>query len=63
MIYGKPLCGWEWYQQHRLDHTQAEIDSLGLELLINGNKMPTLKQGDKKERHSHYKDLVKDYSR
>lgn len=32
----EPLCGWQWYHEHQRDHTQSEIDSLTIELEVNG---------------------------
>jgi hypothetical protein len=30
---GEPLCGSEWLNKHIGDHTQAEIDALGMEII------------------------------
>jgi len=32
----EPICGTTWYLRHRYDHTQAEIDALGIEVKVNG---------------------------
>ena len=31
------LCGLKWYEKHKGDHTQEEIDSLGMVISVNGN--------------------------
>ncbi len=46
----EPLCGWPWYQQHRHDHTWAEIDSLGIEVSVNGKLQGRVQSGEKKAR-------------
>lgn len=52
MANGQPLCGWAWFQKHRLDHTQAEIDSLTIEVKVDNREMPTVSGTDKKGRVS-----------
>lgn len=44
----EPLCGWQWHHQHRNDHTQAEIDSLGIELKVNDKVMARVQVGQGK---------------
>ena len=46
----EPLCGYQWYSQHRNDHTQAEIDSLGIELKVNDRVMARVQSGQRKAR-------------
>ncbi len=46
----EPICGWPWYQQHRDDHTQAEIDSLAIELRVNDKLQARVQSGEKKDR-------------
>lgn len=46
----EPLCGYKWYDRHRHDHTQAEIDSLGIELKVNGKVMARVQAGQRKAR-------------
>ena len=59
MQYGEPLCGWQWYQQHRQDHTQADIDAMSIVVSCDGRNLPPVRQ-DKKDRGM-VKDLVKSY--
>ena len=59
MNNGQPLCGWPWYQQHLLDHSQAEIDSLSITISHCGKNLPSVRQ-DTKDRGL-VKDLVKSY--
>ncbi|KKN07839.1 hypothetical protein LCGC14_1062920 [marine sediment metagenome] len=39
-IYGQeipePLCGREWLEKHQYQHSQAEIDALGIEVSVRG---------------------------
>ena len=44
----EPLCGRQWHDQHRNDHTQAEIDSLGIELRVNDKVMVRVQAGQRK---------------
>lgn len=37
-----PLCGWQWFKQHRHDYTQAEIDALGIEVSCDGHRYPSI---------------------
>lgn len=46
----EPLCGWQWHDKHRHDHTQAEIDSLGIELKVNGKIQARVQAGQRKAR-------------
>jgi len=46
----EPLCGRSWLEQHKNDHTQAEIDSLGIEVLVNNKLQVRVQSGDKKAR-------------
>jgi len=46
MIYGQPLCGQEWYLKHRHDYTQEDIDSLTIQVKIEGRDLPTIRQKD-----------------
>ena len=46
----EPICGWPWYQKHQHDHTQAEIDALGIEVSVSGKLQGRVKAGDKKAR-------------
>ena len=55
----EPLCGQDWYQKHRLDHTQADIDSLTIVVACDGRDLPPVKQ-DHKDRGI-VKNLVKSY--
>lgn len=56
---GEPLCGQDWYREHRFDHTQAEIDSLSIVISHQGQNLPPVRQ-DKKDKGL-VKDLVKSY--
>lgn len=44
----EPLCGQAWLNQHRYDHTQAEIDSLSIEVSVNGRLQANVESGNKK---------------
>ncbi len=46
----EPICGYKWYDRHRNDYTQAEIDSLGIELKVNGKLQAKVQAGHKKAR-------------
>lgn len=46
----EPLCGWPWLDQHRYDHTRAEIDGLGIEVSINGRAYAIVEAGNTKAR-------------
>lgn len=46
----EPLCGRVWFDQHRLDHTQAEIDALGIEIKVDDRLQGRVKSGDKEAR-------------
>ena len=37
-----PLCGIDWLRQHKHDHTQAEIESLGMSVSVDGCKLPEI---------------------
>ena len=54
----EPLCGWQWHQKHRSDYTQAEIDSLGIELRVNG-KLQVKTQAGQKEARGIVREIVK----
>ena len=41
------LCSEKWYQKHKDDYTQADIDALGLEISVGGKKYPPLHHGQK----------------
>jgi len=43
----EPICGWQWYWQHRQEHTQQEIDSLTIEVSNGKSKiiMPNNNEG------------------
>ena len=45
-----PLCGQDWLDKHRNDHTQAEIDSLGIELRVCGKVQTRVQSGQRKDR-------------
>lgn len=47
---GEPLCGWSWHHKHRNDHTQAEIDSLAIEVSIDDRLQARARSGEKKDR-------------
>ena len=53
------LCGRKWYNQHRLDYTQADIDAQTIVVSCNGRDLPAVKQ-DHKDRGI-VKDIVKSY--
>ena len=59
MMYGEPLCGWAWFQTHKNDVTQADIDSLGIVIAVSGKVLPAVSTS-KKDRGI-VKDLVKSY--
>ena len=42
------LCGLKWYDEHKEDHTQEEIDGLGIVISINGKPRAKVSQGEKK---------------
>lgn len=46
----EPLCGWQWHSQHRNDHTQAEIDSLAIEVRVDDRLQAKVRSGEKKNR-------------
>lgn len=46
----EPLCGWPWYHQHARDHTQAEVDSLAIEVRVDDRLQGHIKAGEKKAR-------------
>jgi len=48
-----------WYQQHKNDHTQAEIDSLSIVISHCGKNLPPVRQ-NRKDRGL-VKDLVKSH--
>lgn len=56
-MYSQPLCGWEWYQKHRLDYSQAYIDSLTIVVSVDNRQLPTVSNKDR----GIVKDLVKSY--
>ena len=58
-IYGAPLCGWSWYQRNKNRITQADINSLGIVIAVDGKNLPAVRQA-KKDRGI-VKDLVKSY--
>lgn len=43
-----PLCGWEWLETHRRDHTQEEADALAIEITYDGKQLPLVSVGDKR---------------
>lgn len=45
-----PLCGWPWYHQHQNDHTQAEIDSLAIEVRVSDRLQARVQSGERKDR-------------
>lgn len=59
MINRQPLCGWSWFQLHRNDYTQADIEAQTIVVSCNGKDLPRVRQ-DKKDRGL-VKDLVKSY--
>ena len=42
MANGQPLCGWEWYQKHQFDYTQADIDAQTITVKVDNVQMPTV---------------------
>ena len=46
----EPLRGREWLRQHQYQHSQAEIDALGIEVSVSGKLQGRIKSGDKKAR-------------
>ena len=46
----EPICGQPWLDKHRHDHTQAEIDALGIEVTVNSKLQGRVRSGDKKSR-------------
>lgn len=46
------LCGQPWYLKHRLDHTQAEIDSQTIIMKVDNRQMPIVSGMDRKGRVS-----------
>jgi hypothetical protein len=41
-----PLCGTDWMAAHEKDHTQEEVDSLGMEIITDRNHL-TVRAGMK----------------
>ena len=46
----EPICGLDWLCQHRHDHSQEEIDALGIEVRVDDKLQGRVKSGDKKSR-------------
>ncbi len=46
----EPICGQSWLNKHRHDHTQEEIDALGIEIRVGDKLQGRVKSGDKKAR-------------
>lgn len=63
MANGQPLCGWTWYQRHRFDHTQAEIDALTIAVKVDSRQMPVVSNMDKKGRVSNMVKLNREVKR
>jgi len=38
----------EWFDKHKDDYTQEEIDALGIEISMNGHAVPKINQGEGK---------------
>ena len=43
----EPICGQEWYDKHRHDYTQDYIDSLTIEVAVNGKLQAKVRSGEK----------------
>ena len=38
----EPLCGQDWLDRHRYDYSQADIDSLGIAVSVDGKDLPSV---------------------
>ena len=38
----------EWLDKHKNDFTQEDIDSLGIEIIVDERKLGNIRQGDRK---------------
>ncbi len=45
----EPICGWAWFKKHRRDHSQAEVDALGIEVSVSGKLQARVQSGNKKD--------------
>ena len=54
----EPICGWKWFDKNRHKHTQAEIDSLGIEIMVDDKLQGHVLSGEKKAR-SIVREIVK----
>lgn len=52
----EPLCGWQWYRQHRHDYAQGDIEALTITISSNGSKLTI---PNRKESKGIIKDMVK----
>ena len=43
-----PLCGEEWYEKHKDDYSQDEIDALGIVVSVDGKAHAEIRQGHRK---------------
>lgn len=43
----EPLCGYQWYYRHRLDYTQADIDSQTIIMKVDNRQMPVVSNTDR----------------
>ncbi len=46
----EPICGREWLRQQQYQHSQGEIDALGIEVSVSGKLQGRVRAGDKKAR-------------
>ena len=49
-INQEPICGWKWFRKHQNDHSQAEVDSLGIELRVAGKVLARVRAGQRAAR-------------
>ena len=54
----EPLCGMDWLRQHLHDHTHAEIESLSIQVGIDGRTLPAVRASDTR---GTIKNIVKEF--
>lgn len=47
----------DWYEVHKGDHTQKELEGLGMELFVDGHKVGEIKNNEKKKRGKSHRQL------
>ena len=56
----EPLCGWQWFQQHRRDYSQQDIDNLTIVISSKNMKLPAIRAGTAPKT---VRDILKDIKR